>query len=134
MAGFQQAANALTGAVGTVANRVGLYSELVGKNQQYRAQLEKQNAELEKANENLAAKQGELETANTKISDYANQLAAEKERNRVKHNEYSKKSRERAKSEAGRLDRALSNNQAYMSKALAYTLLYGDFASGSGGI
>ena len=41
---------------------------------------------------------------------------------------------ERAKSEVGRLDRALSNNQAYMSKALALSLLYGDFASGSGGI
>lgn len=134
MAGFQQAANALTGAVGAVANRVGLYGELVGKNREYRAQLEEQNAALKKLNEDLEAKQGELETANTKISDYANQLAAKEETRRVKHNEYNKKSRERAKSEAGRLDRALSNNQAYMSKALAYTLLYGDFASGSGGI
>ena len=51
MAGFQQAANALTGAVGTVANRVGLYGELVGKNREYRAQLEEQNAALKKAYE-----------------------------------------------------------------------------------
>ena len=134
MAGFQQAANALTGAVGTVANRVGLYGELVGKNREYRAQLEEQNAALKKLNEDLEAKQGELETANATISDQAEQLAAKIEEKRVKHNMSSKLSRERKKSEARRLERALSNNQAYMSKAMAYTLLYGDFASGSGGI
>lgn len=134
MAGFQQAANALTGAVGAVANRVGLYGELVGKNREYRAQLEEQNAALTKVNEDLMAKQGELEIANTKISDQAKQLADLIEEKRVKHNLSSKMSRERKKIEAGRLERALSNNQAYMSKAMAYTLLYGDFASGSGGI
>ena len=152
MAGFQQAANALTGAVGTVANRVGLYGELVGKNREYRAQLEEQNAKLTKANEDLAAKQGELEIANKKIT-FQNeklalseaQLASWKEHKLEQGRKGSKRHREKvkaqkaiedeiAKSEAGRLDRALSNNQAYMSKALALSLLYGDFASGSGGI
>lgn len=152
MAGFQQAANALTGAVGTVANRVGLYSELVGKNQQYRAKLEEQNAEMNKKNEDLEETKQTLEVANKTIDSKNKQLEqtiaelnAEKEKNRVKHNEYNKNYRERqkalkaaenerAKSEVGRLDRALSNNQAHVSKALALSLLYGDFASGSGGI
>ena len=138
MAGFQQAANALTGAVGTVANRVGLYSELVGKNQQYRAQLEEQNAALAKANEAQAV----LTEKNRKQAESLQNLIDEK---KAQKNLYNKNYRarqkakkaaedEKAKSEVGRLDRALSNNQAYMSKALALSLLYGDFASGSGGI
>ena len=138
MAGFQQAANALTGAVGTVANRVGLYSELVGKNREYRAQLEKQNADLEKAKEEQAV----LAEKNRKQAESLQNLIDEK---KAQKNLYNKNYRarqkakkaaenERAKSEVGRLDRALSNNQAYMSKALALSLLYGDFASGSGGI
>ena len=138
MAGLQQAANALTGAVGTVANRVGLYSELVGKNQQYRAQLEEQNAALKKAYE----AQEVLTEKNEKQAKQLQNLIDEK---KAQKNLYNKNYRarqkaqkaaedERAKSEVGRLDRALSNNQAYMSKALALSLLYGDFASGSGGI
>jgi len=138
MAGFQQAANALTGAVGTVANRVGLYSELVGKNREYRAQLEKQNADLEKAKEEQAV----LAEKNKKQAESLQNLIDEK---KAQKNLYNKNYRarqkakkaaenERAKSEVGRLDRALSNNQAYMSKELALSLLYGDFASGSGGI
>ena len=152
MAGFQQAANALTGAVGTVANRVGLYSELVGKNQQYRAQLEKQNMDLTKTNEDLEAKKIELEAANKIITSQKEQIAkseAEKaakiehelELGRARNKRYRERQKaqeaaedEKAKSEVGRLDRALSNNQAHMSKALALSLLYGDFASGSGGI
>lgn len=138
MAGFQQAANALTGAVGTVANRVGLYGELVGKNREYRAQLEEQNAALTKANE----KQEALTEKNRQQAEQLQNLIDEK---KARHNLSNKIYRarqkaakaaenERAKSEVGRIDRALSNNQAYMSKALAYTLLYGDIASGSGGI
>ena len=38
MAGFQQAANALTGSVGTVGARIGVYNELVGKNKEQREQ------------------------------------------------------------------------------------------------
>ena len=152
MAGFQQAANALTGAVGTVANRVGLYGELVGKNREYRAQLEDKNAALTKTNKDLEEKTRELEAANKTITSQKEQIAqseAEKaakiehelelgrargKRHREKVKALKAAEDERAKSEVGRIDRALSNNQAYMSKALAFSLLYGDFASGSGGI
>ena len=127
MAGFQQAANALTGAVGTVANRVGLYSELVGKNQQYRAQLEKQNADLTKAKE----VQEVLTEKNKKQAESLQNLLNEKQ---AKHNLSSKKSRERKKREKELIERTMSQEQAHMSKALALSLLYGDFASGSGGI
>lgn len=134
MAGFQQAANAITGAPGRIAQNIGIYNELIGKNQQYRAQLEEQNTALAKANEELAARQNELTEANKTISDQKEELAAWKEHKLAIGRESSKKSRERARSEAGRLDRALSNNASYMSKAMALNLLYGDFASGSGGI
>lgn len=138
MAGFQQATNALTGAVGTVANRVGLYGELVGKNREYRAQLEEQNAALKKAYEAQEA----LTEKNEKQAEQLQNLIDEK---KAKKNLYNREYRARkkaeksiedkiAKSEVGRIDRALSNNQAHMSKAMALSLLYGDFASGSGGI
>lgn len=134
MAGFQQAANALTGAVGTVANRIGLYQELVGKNQQYRAQLEEQNTALNEANEALAKKASELAEANVTINEQAAKLTGWKEHKLEQARAYSKKSRAKKKVEAGRLDRALSNQSSYMSKAMALTALYGDFASGGGGI
>lgn len=62
MAGFQQAANALTGSIGAVGGRVGVYNELVGKNKEQREQLAKQNEELEKKNNELTKK-------NKKLSD-----------------------------------------------------------------
>lgn len=68
MAGFQQAANALTGAIGTVGSRVGIYNELVGKNKEQREQLAKQNEELNKKNEELEKKNKELEEKNKTIN------------------------------------------------------------------
>lgn len=56
MAGFQQAANAITGAYGTVAGRVGIYNELVGKNKKLIKELDDKNEELEKNNEELVNK------------------------------------------------------------------------------
>lgn len=53
MAGFQQAANALTGAIGTVGGRIGVYNELVGKNQELIKKTQAQNEELEKKNKEL---------------------------------------------------------------------------------
>ena len=67
MAGFQQAANALTGAYGTVAGKVGIYNELVGKNKEQREQLAKQNEELDKKNKELDSKNKELEKKNNLI-------------------------------------------------------------------
>ena len=68
MAGFQQAANALTGAYGTIAGRVGIYSELVGKNQELIKKTQAQNEELEKKNEELEKKNKELEKKNKTIN------------------------------------------------------------------
>lgn len=67
MAGFQQAVNALTGSIGTVGSRVGVYNELVGKNQEQRKQLAKQNEELEKQNEELNQKNEEINKKNEEL-------------------------------------------------------------------
>ena len=56
MAGIQQAVNALTGAYGTVAGRVGIYNELVGKNKELIEKLSSKNEELEKKNRELENK------------------------------------------------------------------------------
>ncbi len=69
MAGFQQAANALTGAYGTIAGRVGIYNEMVGKNQKLIKELEGKNEELEGKNEELAQKNEELAQKNEEIRD-----------------------------------------------------------------
>ena len=56
MAGSQQAVNAITGAYGTVAGRIGIYNELVGKNQELIKKTQDQNEELEKKNEEISDK------------------------------------------------------------------------------
>ena len=68
MAGFQQAANALTGAYGTVAGKVGIYNELVGKNKELIEKTQAQNEELEKKNKELEKKNKELEKKNKTIN------------------------------------------------------------------
>ena len=68
MAGFQQAANALTGAYGTVAGRVGIYNELVGKNKELIKKTQAQNEELTKKNEELNKKNEELEKKDKTIN------------------------------------------------------------------
>ena len=72
MAGFQQAANALTGAYGTIAGRVGIYNELVGKNKELIEKTQAQNEELTKKNE-------ELEDKNKLIEQQYNNLKAAQE-------------------------------------------------------
>ena len=56
MAGFQQAANALTGSIGTVGGRIGIYNELVGKNKEMIKEISEKNEELAKKNEELENK------------------------------------------------------------------------------
>lgn len=56
MAGFQQAANALTGSIGTVGGRIGIYNELVGKNQELIEELGNKNEELESKNKDITEK------------------------------------------------------------------------------
>ena len=68
MAGFQQAANAVTGAYGTVAGRVGVYNELVGKNKELIEELRSKNEELDKKNKALDKKNKELEKKDKTIN------------------------------------------------------------------
>lgn len=67
MAGFQQAANALTGSFGAVAGRVGLYSELVGKNQKLIGELKTANKSLEESNEKITGLNDELDKKNEEL-------------------------------------------------------------------
>ena len=67
MAGFQQAANALTGSVGTVGARIGVYNELVGKNKELIKKTQAQNEELTKKNEELDSKNKELDKKNKEL-------------------------------------------------------------------
>lgn len=72
MAGFQQAANALTGAIGTVGGRVGVYNELVGKNKELIKKTQDQNEELEKKNKELEKKNKELRSTNKMLNQSIN--------------------------------------------------------------
>ena len=72
MAGFQQAANALTGAYGTVAGKVGIYNELVGKNKELIKKTQAQNEELTKKNEELDKKNEELRSTNKMLNQSIN--------------------------------------------------------------
>ena len=71
MAGFQQAANALTGSIGTVGGRIGVYNELVGKNQELikkQGELLKDYVKSQNENFDLKAKAGDENTLK-KLSD-----------------------------------------------------------------
>ena len=71
MAGFQQAANALTGAYGTLAGKVGVYNELVGKNKELinkQSELLKDYVKSQNENFDLKAKTGDENTLK-KLSD-----------------------------------------------------------------
>lgn len=140
MAGFQQAANALTGAYGTVAGRVGIYNELVGKNKEQREQLAKQNEEINKKNE-------ELEKKNEKLQDIYDtvrkrqewefqmdkEAEAEEEAKKEAKKERRKINKELNIKRGARAERLLDVQLAHASKNMMINALYGDFASGSGG-
>ena len=72
MAGFQQAANALTGSVGTVGARIGVYNELVRKNKELIKKTQAQNEELDKKNKELTKKNKELRSTNEMLNQSIN--------------------------------------------------------------
>lgn len=126
MAGFQQAANALTGAIGTVGGRVGIYNELVGKNKEMIKELESKNKEIGDA---YTALQEERSDAQLEL-DALHQKEYEKK--------MAKKEREKFKKEleirkGARAERLLDVQLSHASKNMMINALYGDFASGSGG-
>ena len=67
MAGFQQAANAITSSFGTVAGKVGIYNELVGKNQKLIGELKTANKSLEESNEKITGLNEELDNKNEEL-------------------------------------------------------------------
>ena len=147
MAGFQQAANAITGSFGTVAGRVGLYSELVGKNQKLIGELKTANKSLEESNEKITGLNEELGEKNKEISDQYETLRevrsdAQLELDALHQKEYekamAKKEHEEFKKKleikkGAMAERKLDVQLAHASKNMMINALYGDFASGSGG-
>ena len=126
MAGFQQAANALTGSIGTVGSRIGVYNELVGKNQKSIKELEQKNEEITDLYETLKA-QSDL---------YENELGAIRQKEyetQMKRQQRIEAEKEHEKIIERRLYRKWENNTSHMSKNMMLNTLYGDFASGSGG-
>ena len=150
MAGFQQAANAITSSFGTVAGKVGLYTELVGKNQKLIGELKTANKSLEESNEKITGLNEELGKKNEELQDFYDtvrerqtwELQMEKEA----EEEYNRKSMETKKKRkatnelkkvierrASIIDREWERNASHMSKNMMTTALYGDLSSGSGG-
>ena len=133
MAGFQQAANALTGSVGTVGARIGVYNELVGKNKEMIEELSKKNEELDKKNEKL---QSFYDTAR-KRQEFEFQLdkkAEEEEKAKKEATKELRKNNKELNIKRGTMaERKLDVQLAHASKNMMINALYGDFASGSGG-
>ena len=136
MAGIQQAANALTGAIGTVGARIGVYNELVGKNKEQREQLAKQNEELTKKNEELQdfydtvkqRQEYELQRDKEAEEEY-NKKVIERQKKREAKKEHQKMMERRASI----IDREWEQNASHMSKNMMTAALFGDLSSGSGG-
>ena len=129
MAGFQQAANALTGSVGTVGARIGVYNELVGKNKEQREQLAKQNEELKDA---YTALQEERSDAELEL-DAIHQKEFEKAMIRQERREAKKEYEKRIERRASIIDREWERKASHMSKNMMTAALFGDLSSGSGG-
>lgn len=150
MAGFQQAANAITGSFGTVAGKVGLYSELVGKNQKLIGELKTANKSLEESNEKITGLNEELGKKNEQLQDFYDTVKQRQEwelqMEKEAEEEYNKKVMETQKKRkatmdfkkvierrASIIDREWERNASHMSKNMMTTALYGDLSSGSGG-
>lgn len=140
MAGFQQAANALTGAYGTVAGKIGIYNELVGKNKEQREQLIKQNEELNKKNEELDKKNEKLQMIYDTVRkrqewefQMDKEAEAEEEAKEEAKKERRKSNKELNIKRGAMAERKLDVQLAHASKNMMVNALYGDFASGSGG-
>ena len=129
MAGFQQAANALTGSVGTVGGRVGVYNELVGKNKEQREQLAKQNKELADAYTALQETRSEAQLELDAI--YQKEYETKMKRQRTIE---AKKAHEKMiERRASIIDREWERKASHMSKNMMTAAMFGDLSSGSGG-
>lgn len=131
MAGIQQAANALTGAYGTIAGRVGIYNELVGKNQKMVKELEEKNKEISDAYTALqeTRSDAQLELDEIHKKEWEKAMARQEKREAKKAHEKMIDRR------ASIIDREWEKSASHMSKNMMLNALYGDsdLFSGSGG-
>lgn len=129
MAGFQQAANALTGAIGTVGGRIGVYNELVGNNKKMIKELEKKNEEIADAYTALTETRSDAQLELDAIHQKEFEKAMERQERRERKKEYEKRIERRASI----IDREWEKSASHMSKNMMINALYGDLSSGSGG-
>lgn len=129
MAGFQQAANALTGSIGTVGGRVGIYNELVGKNKEMVKKLEEQNEELANQYEIL----NDMKSGAQLELDAIYQKEYETKMKRQQTIDAKKEKEKMIERRASIIDREWERSASHMSKNMMINALYGDFTSGSGG-
>jgi len=129
MAGFQQAANALTGSIGAVGGRVGVYNELVGKNKEMIKDLEKKNKEIADAYTVLQETRSDAQLE----LDAIHQKEYEKKMRRQERREAKKEYEKRIERRASIIDREWERSASHMSKNMMLNALYGDLSSGSGG-
>lgn len=129
MAGFQQAANAITGAYGTIAGRVGIYNELVGENQKMIKELEEKSKEIAEQYEILH----EMESDAQLELDAIHQKEWEKAMRRQEKREAKKEHEKMIERRASIIDREWERNASHMSKNMMTAALFGDLSSGSGG-
>ena len=147
MAGFQQAANAITSSFGTVAGKVGIYNELVGKNQKLIGELKTANKSLEESNEKITGLNDELNKKNEKLQDFYDtarkrqewefemdkKAEAEEEAKKKAEKEHRKINKELNIKRGAMAERKLDVQLAHASKNMMINALYGDLTSGSGG-
>ena len=131
MAGIQQAVNAITGAYGTIAGRVGIYNELVGKNQKMIKELDEKNKEISDAYTALQERQSSAQLE----LDAIHQKEWEKAMARQEKREAKKAHQNMIERRASIIDREWERSASHMSKNMMLNALYGDsdLFSGSGG-
>ena len=129
MAGIQQAVNALTGSIGTVGGRIGIYNELVGKNKEMIKELESKNKEISDAYTALQETRSDAEIELDALKNKEIEKATERQMRRDAKKEHEKM----IERKASIIDREWERSASHMSKNMMINALYGDFASGSGG-
>ena len=129
MAGFQQAANALTGSVGTVGARIGVYNELVGKNKEMIKDLEKKNKEIYDLYTTITDVRSDAQLE----LDAIHQKEFEKAMRRQERREAKKEYEKRIERRASIIDREWERKASHMSKNMMTAAMFGDLSSGSGG-
>ena len=129
MAGFQQAANALTGSVGTVGGRVGVYNELVGKNKEMIKNLEKKNEEIYDLYTTLTEVKSEAQLELDAIHQKKWETIMKRQQTIEAKKEYEKRIERRASI----IDREWEQKASHMSKNMMTAAMFGDLSSGSGG-